>query len=278
MTKIPRPAQPISSDFTSSPLFDRLYKGRGRACLSTFYGSQAKFSNFADVISAANSRFDSTSILERALTAAASSPTFDMHQINKDSALFLSDPLATISTFADRSLSSRLQPSVISSPQFNSFPDIPLLLEISSSVEPIFDPGFSPSLTDAAVRPQLLPIQPAIDALFQTNYSKGEVLLVTLSSFQQVAKDFPYPLSLSNIWHTDKPNNDLGRLLYDYKNLTNGTPVNSDLCRDLYREKYGKLVYPTVSDFCQMLWNAYICFPNTPITIPKCRGLVAGDY
>ena len=44
---------------------------------------------------------------------------------------------------------------------------------------------------------------PTILALFQENYTKGEVLVSSYDSFKQVAERIPSKCSLSNIWHTE---------------------------------------------------------------------------
>jgi hypothetical protein len=153
--------------------------------------------------------------------------------------------MSAINTFADRSKNSRLNSVFLSSPAFDSYHEVSLLRYIANAVDPILDPAFSPSLSNAAVRPRMMSILPTIHSLFRTNYDKGEVLLITVASFLQSVQDHNLTASLSNIWHTEKFMNDLGRLLYDYSNVEDGTPINSDFSKDAYKSFFGPLQYPT---------------------------------
>jgi len=106
--------------------------------------------------------------------------------------------------------------------------------------------------------------------LFQTNYMNKEVILVSLSAFQQLSKSHSAIaplLSLSNVWHTDKVG--CGRLLYDYKNLQSGTPINSIVCRDLYHNYFGPLIYPSATSYIKFLFNAKAIFPDEELVITK---------
>ena len=85
----------------------------------------------------------------------------------------------------------------------------------------------------------------------------SEAMVVTLESFLEVSNSshkIASKLSLSNVWHTDKTG--CGRLLYDYKNLVTGTPVNSDNCRDAYRKRFAPLIYPSATTYIKCLYNA----------------------
>ena len=126
-----------------------------------------------------------------------------------------------------------------------------------------------PSIGFSELRSQIQDLMPAILALFQENYTKGEVLVVSYESFQQVAERFPSMCSLSNIWHTEKFNSDLGRLLYDYSNLSGHVPVNSEFCRESYRSSYGDLIYPTLRDFAVLYLQTTLLFPGQEIWIAK---------
>ena len=237
--------------------------------VNDLFGGDFKFASFRDLQTFARQRFNLIDLHSRAISAAAVAPTVDFHQVCEDSHSFEQDPISTIESHASISAAHRLNAEFLSNASFDSFTDISLLRSIASEVCPIFDPAFQPSLCNAEIRQQILSLQPAILALFQTNYVKGEVLLVTKDSFVSTSLRSGFAASLSNIWHTEKFMNDLGRLLYDYTNLSNGTPVNSDTCRDLYRAKYGKLVYPTVSDYISMLWSSRLSFPHQSILITK---------
>ena len=233
------------------------------------FGDSFDFRSFQDLVKHSISRFSASDIRSRAIQASVSSPTVDYNQIARDSLAFEIDPIGTIESYASKSIGQRLNFQFLSSPVFNDFVDISTLRSIATTVDPIFDPSFSPSTEHAQVRPQLAPLTAPILSLFQTNYAKGEVLLVYRESFIKATSSSGLPSSLSNIWHTEKYMNDLGRLLYDYTNISTGTPVNSDLCRDSYRLKYGRLVYPTTSDYILMLWHAKRIFPGQKIFITK---------
>ena len=258
-----------NNKFELDKSFILFFHNNTRSPLTSYYGTDADFKNFPSVINKAIERFDVKRQHSKALAAALKSPLLDLSVIENDSKKFLLNPISFIESSAAKFQHSRINKSFLQNSKFRNNPLLQPLLEIASSVEPIFDPLFIPSLVNAAVRPQLVEIQPVINALFQINYSKGEVILITLNAFTKASQIFEFLMSLSNIWHTEKFNNDLGRLLYDYKNLLNGTPVNSEACRDAYRDKYGELIYPSISTYIALLWNAMIVFPNDRIVITK---------
>ena len=251
--------------------FRKLFSDSVRtSSLSGHFVAALPADTFLEVVVLARARFDLTAQRSRALLAAATLPTIDLVQVACDSSALLRDPFGALDAFAEKSAPSRLSLAVIDSPAYADVPDRLLLRDIAVSVSPVFDPAFVPSTSHAAVRPQMADLQPAINALFQTNYSKGEVMIVTLSSFLALdALPNPPLTHLSNVWQTEKYQSDLGRLLYDYRNLSTGTPVNSETCRDLYRSRYGDLIYPSTSDYISYFWNACSVFPNADITITK---------
>jgi hypothetical protein len=221
------------------------------------------------VISVARARFSKSVAVSSALIASSTSPTLSSAQINADSAKFLLDPLGTINSFAAAHSNSRVNATFLSNPAFDIFPEIDLLRSLAEPISPIFDPLFTPSIDFAETRQQLLEIEPVILSLFQANYSKGEVVVVTLDSFKQVALALPNQLALSNIWHTEKYQNDLGRLLYDYSNLSNHSPINSEVCRDAYRSEFGILSYPSLLNFAELFLQAERLFPDEQLFIAK---------
>jgi hypothetical protein len=237
--------------------------------LSSHFSLDDTIESFNDVIRLAVNRFDSTAKRLRAVNAAKNAPTISLSQVADDSNSFIIDPINTLLSFSKKFETSRLNRRFLDNPCWDVYPEISLLRSISKEVDPIFSPSFVPSVHNAAVRPQMTEILPAIYSLFQTNYDKGEVLLVSRQAFEHSVKYHAIPASLSNIWHTDKFMNDLGRLLYDYSNVESGTPVNSEHSKDAYKLHYGALNYPTVSDYISMFWNAQAMFPSDRITIVK---------
>jgi hypothetical protein len=203
------------------------------------------------------------------LEAAKTAPTLSPDQIKVVSASFESDPIRTINDFAASYGQSRVNAEFLSNPDFDTFPDISILRELALPVEPFFDPSFSPSIEHSENRSQIQLLMPAIHALFQSNLDKGEVLIVSSESFKKVAASSHLRCALSNIWHTEKFNSDLGRLLYDYSNLSDHVPVNSEFCREAYRSKFGDLVYPNLYDFASLFLTSKQTFPNEEIWIAK---------
>ena len=250
----------ISSLFASAP----------ESSLRNLYDAELPQTTFKEIIAAAVTRFDTTVQRDRYLTAAALLPTINQAQVAIDSAKLEKDPIGTIEEFAEQSKVSRINLEILKYPEYSSFPEMTRLQEIATAVSPFFDPAFVSSVNNAAVRPQMAAIQPVVDVLIQTNYTKNEVIVVSLESFRKLASlhpDVAPLLSLSNIWHTDKVG--CGRLLYDYKNLDAGTPINSEVCRDLYREHFGVLKYPSATSYIQYLFNARDSFPGEEIVITK---------
>ena len=256
----------VITDHTPLALFFPLFEP---SPISLHFNFDFQCTSFNDILSASFSRFSSPSIRSRALNAALSHPKLDPLLIESDSLSFARDPIHTLLSFSNKFAHTRLNRSFLDLPKYNDYPEIDLLKSIAKSVPPLLDPLFAPSLHNAAVRPQMTTISPAISALFRTNYDKGEVLIVTLSAFKQGTLNNNIPASLSNIWHTEKYMNDLGRLLYDYSNVESGTPINSDHSKDAYRNTYGHLSYPTVSDYIQLYWNSLLTFPNDQIYVFK---------
>jgi hypothetical protein len=91
---------------------------------------------FGEMISGAALRFNVDKLREGYIVAAALLPPISVDQIVRDSAAFLTNPLATIEAFADQSLPSRISLSILMEPQFADFPEIELLQEIATSVKP----------------------------------------------------------------------------------------------------------------------------------------------
>ena len=172
----------ISSLFASSP----------ESFLGDYYDAELPQKTFSEIIAAAVvSRFETSVQLSRYLAAAASLPTINQAQVAKDSAKLEEDPLGMVEEFAELSLGSRINLEVLQDPLYSSFPELARLQEIATAVTPFFDPSFVASVHDAAVRPQMTVIQPVIDVLIQTNYSKHEVIVVTLDSFKKLATLHP---------------------------------------------------------------------------------------
>ena len=160
---------------TSVVGFEGFFARSPSSDLSTHFGIAFKFESFESLIRASIQRFDLTAMRSRAVVASTSMAPIDLQQVQKDSSNFINDPLSLLNSFAKKSIPSRLNFIELASPEFDDFTDIALLRQIAIEVTPFFDPAFVPSTTSASLRPQMTAIQPAIDALFQTNYSKGEV-------------------------------------------------------------------------------------------------------
>ena len=265
---------PVPSGMRRTPLppqFASFFPNRpSTGLLSSYFSFDFQCHSFDDIVVAAVDRFDSSAKRQRALQAAASSPSIDFSQVAKDSDAFVQAPLSALRSFSNKFANTRLNRQFLSSPSWDTYPEIDLLRSISEEVNPILSSSFQPSANNAAVRPQMTAILPAIYSLFQANYANGEVFLISRRAFLDSTKFHSLPASLSNIsWHTEKFMNDLGRLLYDYSNVESGTPINSDFSKDAYKSHYGQLHYPTVSDYISMFWNAQMTFPGSPIYVVK---------
>jgi hypothetical protein len=117
-------------------------------------------------------------------------------------------------------------------------------------------------------------IQPAINALIWTGYLKGENIVITHDAFLRGLATFNLVGHTSEVHHVSKPDDDLGRLLFDYSNITDGTPVNGSPADhpwliEQYKKRYGLLTYPTFSYFIRCCWDAQACFPGEPIGMAK---------
>jgi hypothetical protein len=161
-------------------------------------------------------------------------------------------------------------------PSFQSLPpDLLKRLTVSSGeLYPIFGPDFIPDPTAAKIRPSMSEIQNAILALANTGFVKGENILVSRTSFVEALRVHNISGHLSEIHHVYKPDDPLGRLCYDYSNISSGVPVNgspnqADLIRQRMIDIYGKLTYPSVCDYIEYFWSACAHFPGQTIQIAK---------
>lgn len=74
---------------------------------------------------------------------------------------------------------------------------------------------------------------------------------------------------LSEAHHTGKPDDDLGRLLYDFSNLKSGTPINSLELKDVVRLQFGVLIHPRFAHFLELYYKAKAHFPGRRIKFAK---------
>ena len=239
------------------------------APLNQWFGEVPDFKSFDEVISAATEMFGQHNVLSRALRAATSATTLDRAQIDSDSLAVLKDPLGTIEDRASIFAHTRLRPETWDCSDFSGAPMLETLRQISNPIEPPVSSDFHPTIHAAITRPSMRPLQSAVYALAQKNYSRGEALIVTFSAFATAASTHGIPAHLSETHHTGKPDDDLGRLLYDFTNLKNGTPINSVELKDVVKLQFGVLIHPRFSHFLQLYYRAKSHFPGRLIKFAK---------
>jgi hypothetical protein len=147
------------------------------------------------------------------------------------------------------------------------------LLAIVDPLDPILAPTFQPNPAAATVRPQIAKLQSAITALAWIGYQNGENLLVNNDSWT-TASAHPEAQGHTSEVHIRDKENDIARLLWDYRNLPGGTPVNGthEEQHEMQAQciaRYGKLEYPTYTDYIQLFWNAQTIFPQQQLQVAK---------
>jgi len=231
------------------------------------------YTSFLEVIKASHNYFNTDSVATRANQKATKVPAPDDEVIEYWSNMFQKDPINTLTTKFNEHKHTRVNiDNIINDPDFQ-LATTQLQKSLRASMElldPIFPSEFIPDPTAAAVRPKMTAIQPAVNALAWISYTKGECLYITTKAFLNTT----HKKHGSEIHHRQKPDEDLGRLLYDYSNIKKGTPVNGqpsshDHMIKQCQEKYGILAYPTVCDFINIYWEAQQIFAGLPIYIAK---------
>ena len=246
-----------------------VFSTSGHVPLSSLYPEAANLHSFEDVLSLAKTTFDPANVDARAMSAAALAPSIPSDTIVANSDTFLLDPIGTIETFNARSSGSRLCRGDIETSCSTTFPKRDLLLDIADGVHPIVSDLFSASLTAAKVRPRMSRIQPVINALVQVSCSKGEAFVVDKASFLAALVKHNLVGQLNEIHQTGKIDDDLGRLLFDYTNLSDGSPINSDDVLDKLRAVYGRMSNPTVAQMLVRFYRMKRCFPDKKLVWGK---------
>ena len=237
--------------------------------ISKIFTEASRFTAFADVLQAAALLFDTSECRANAMRHAQTCPGFDQEQIDRDSRAFAMDPIGTVKALGDEFAHSRVSVERLSSLNLDAFPERDIVMNIAGGVDPILPSEFVPILTAAAVRSSNKEIQPVINALVALCRLKGEVLVIDRVTFIDAVTRLGLPASLAEIGHTYKPDDLLGRLLYDYKHLRGAIAPNSRSVIPQLQQVYGPLVLPTVPDLYHLFYRLKALFPGTQLHVGK---------
>ena len=237
--------------------------------IAKVFTEASTFTVFADALQAAALLFDTSECRSNAMRHAQTCPGFDQAQIKRDSCAFAMDPIAAVKALGDEFAHSRVSVERLSSLNLDAFPERDTVMNIAGGMDPILPSGFVPILTAAAVRPSNKEIQPVIDALVALCRLKGEVLVIDRATFIEAVTRLGVPASLAEIGHTYKPDDLLGRLLYDYKHLRGAIAPNSRSVIPQLQEVYGPLVLPTVPDLYHLFYRLKALFPGIQLHVGK---------
>ena len=164
---------------------------------------------------------------------------------------------------------SRLNLDYVSNPIFNDFPTANIIRSLASGVVPITDPSFIADTSKAKLRIKMITLQPALNALTAILQKRGEALVITREAFLKSLHVHKLTGFLSEIHHTHKQDDDLGRLLFDYSNITDTCPINSDNVRDRCTEYFGQIKHPSFAMFLSIYFDSKSSFPGEKILIHK---------
>ena len=235
---------------------------------------QAQF-NLTETIEAARLRFSKADIAATAIQRAAAAEQPDRATIWTNSRQFEIDPLGTITARAHEFSDTRINHRLLDDPMIETTtPELRQRLQnITKPLDPIMPPDFIPLPTAATIRPQMAAVQTAINALTWISYQKGENLTITNDSWKAALDRHNLNGHTSEVHMRDKES-DIGRLLWDYRNQPGYTPVNGTkqqekLMKQLCKDTYGSLEYPTYCDYIQLFWNAQHNFPNQQLEVAK---------
>jgi hypothetical protein len=250
-----------------------------RAYLSAWTNNfeSAGFS-FSRYLSLAQFTCSKTGVAQRAVTAALDAPKPDPAVIAATTESFKADPLGTIDAYAAQFAHTRLSSTLLINATAEGAPQE--LLDRLAAVVPPTTPLTPPSAigadpSKARVRNSAVELAPALLALAFVSYGKGENILVSLVGFLAVCRLLTLmEKNCHEVQHAGKPDERLGRLVYDYSNLRDGTPHNGtpeegDVLRAQLIEKYGEMNLPSFTRFVEHYWDALELFPGEPIYIAK---------
>ena len=231
--------------------------------------ASAGYLSFYEMIQAASILYSEDQSKSRALKAAEASQPLNAELMASDSIAFIDNPMAFLSARQKRLASTTLNADFVNKECFNNYPNISRLRDLALGAQTVLDTHFTADPTHANTRPKMVEIQPVIDALAAVLQKRGEAIIVTLDSFHQAHHDHGLKCFLSEIHHVPKTDDPLGRLCFDFSNITNTSPVNSESVKESCKEIYGEIDLPTYAQILSMYSEVKTVFPNESIYIHK---------
>jgi hypothetical protein len=119
----------------------------------------------------------------------------------------------------------------------------------------IVDPDFVANPSLARLRPQMLQIQVVINALSAVLQQRGEAVIITQESYLQALQSHNLLGFLSEIHHVPKIDDELGRLCFDFSNITDAIPINTETVKSSCKTKYGEIIPPTYAQILSMYYD-----------------------
>jgi hypothetical protein len=235
--------------------------------LHELYGEEAvALHSFQDVLRVSCMEFELGNVQQRALDSAAIPGTRRLcyDAIAQNDAAFSSDPLAFIQSVNAMAAPRRLSVERIITdfPYATTFSEWHRLQLIAAGVGPPLSENFIPSLGAATVRSSMRKIQPALNVLANVIVERQEGFVVSADVFRSTVSRLGLVAHLSELWHIGKPDQDLGRLLFDYSNLTGATPINTPQSRLQLIDTFGELKMPTLVRLYVVAEELAVVYPN----------------
>ena len=112
-------------------------------------------------------------------------------------------------------------------------------------------------------------IQPALNVLANVIVEWQEGFVVSADVFRSTVSRLGLVAHLSELWHIGKPDQDLGRLLFDYSNLTGATPINTPQSRLQLIDTFGELKMPTLVRLYVVAEELAVVYPNKVMHVRK---------
>ena len=225
--------------------------------------------SFFELIEVASDLFNPTNQKDRAIALAQSSPQLDYNLISSSSESFSINPLEFLSNRRDDLKAKTLNQDYVNKPQFDEYPSIELVRGLAQGTNTIVDPDFVANPSLARLRPQMLQIQVVINALSAVLQQRGEAVIITQESYLQALQSHNLLGFLSEIHHVPKIDDELGRLCFDFSNITDAIPINTETVKSSCKTKYGEIIPPTYAQILSMFYDVTRAFPDELILIHK---------
>lgn len=216
-------------------------------------------------------------VAQRAIAQAATAAKPDQAVVDATTEAFTVDPIGTVNARADQFAHSRVSQKLFDNAVAEGAP--PEILDRLAATVPPTQPvtpesAASPDPSKAGVRPAMVEVAPALLALVYVGYSRGENILLNWIGFLEAVRAAQEDANCHEVNLYGKPDDKLGRLVYDLTYLRNGTPHNGTPEEEEWFKaqliaKYGEMNLPFFTTFIENYWYACERFPGDIIHVSK---------